>query len=101
MAELDLIAASEVADGGAVEVVAAGQVFAVFRTDDGIHVLDGVCAHAGGPLGRGTLRDSVITCPWHGWQYDVRTGRHCLTDRICQKQFAVRVVNGRVMVEID
>jgi nitrite reductase/ring-hydroxylating ferredoxin subunit len=29
----------------------------------------------GGPLPEGTLQGHVVTCPWHGSQYDVRTGR--------------------------
>ena len=32
------------------------------------------CTHVGGPLHQGVLKDSVVTCPWHGSQFDVRTG---------------------------
>jgi len=32
------------------------------------------CTHLGGPLGKGDLKDGVVTCPWHGARFDVRTG---------------------------
>ena len=32
--------------------------------------LDGICPHAGGPLAKGALNGNVVTCPWHGWQFD-------------------------------
>ena len=32
------------------------------------------CTHLGGPLGKGELKDGVVTCPWHGARFDVRTG---------------------------
>jgi glycine betaine catabolism B len=33
-----------------------------------------LCTHVGGPLAQGVLKDFVVTCPWHGSQFDVRTG---------------------------
>ncbi len=35
------------------------------------------CTHRGGPLNEGKLEGSTVTCPWHGTQYDVCTGRYC------------------------
>jgi nitrite reductase/ring-hydroxylating ferredoxin subunit len=32
------------------------------------------CTHVGAPLSEGTLKDHIVTCPWHGSQFDVRTG---------------------------
>lgn len=82
------------------EVTAGGRVVALFKTADGIRAIDGICAHAGGPLGKGSLDGTVVTCPWHGWQYDVNTGTHCLTPQICQQQFEVTVESNEVFVEI-
>ncbi|HJR77819.1 MAG TPA: Rieske (2Fe-2S) protein [Nitrospiraceae bacterium] len=39
-----------------------------------VYALDNTCPHAGGPIGEGTMVDDVVTCPWHGWQFNVRTG---------------------------
>lgn len=33
------------------------------------------CRHEGGPLSAGVLIDTSVTCPWHGWAYDIRSGK--------------------------
>ena len=98
---ISLIGCDEVPEGGSAEVVAEGIVFAVFKVDGVFHVLDGICPHAGGPLGKGMLRGCVVTCPWHGWQFDVTTGHHQLSDGICQPSYDATVVDGIVVVTID
>lgn len=82
------------------EVVAGDRVLALFKTESGFHAIDGVCAHAGGPVGKGTLNGVIVTCPWHGWQYDVTTGKHCLNARICQQSFPTSVEGDEVFVEM-
>ena len=74
----------------ATEHVALGQMIALFRTVEGVFALDGICPHQGGPLGKGAVDGCVVTCPWHGWQFDVRDGKH-VTSPICQPQLPVRV----------
>ncbi|HUG91739.1 MAG TPA: Rieske 2Fe-2S domain-containing protein [Planctomycetaceae bacterium] len=90
----------EVPPGTAREAVAGGRVLAVFNVNGQLYVLDGICPHAGGPLGQGRLSEGVVTCPWHGWQFDVTSGRHCLNPRLTQASFPVRVENNDVIVEL-
>lgn len=52
----------------------AGQRVAVFHTPDGYRAIGAVCPHAGGPLADGLVADSCVTCPLHGWRFDLRTG---------------------------
>ncbi|MBI1345646.1 Rieske 2Fe-2S domain-containing protein [bacterium] len=80
------------------EFVVDGQVVAVFRTEDGVFAVDGICPHAGGPIAQGMVRKDVVTCPWHGWQYDIRTGCHQINPRICLKQFNVTVEGDGVYI---
>lgn len=88
--------------GEVLEVVAAGIMVALGRTETGeLFAIDGICAHQGGPLGKGQLEGCTLTCPWHGWQYDVSTGKHTLSETIAQRGFAVRVVAGRIEVSVD
>lgn len=47
---------------------------AVFNTAQGFHALDAVCPHRGGPLADGLVADSCVTCPLHGWRFDLRSG---------------------------
>ena len=39
-----------------------------------VYAVDNACPHRGGPLGEGELQGRVLTCPWHGWRWDVTTG---------------------------
>ena len=45
------------------------------NVDGTIYAFSDSCRHAGGSLSSGVLRDDVVTCPWHGWAYSVRTGK--------------------------
>jgi nitrite reductase/ring-hydroxylating ferredoxin subunit len=47
---------------------------AVCNVDGSFCAVNAVCPHMGGPLASSHLEDYVLTCPWHGWTFDVRTG---------------------------
>ncbi|HEU4702305.1 MAG TPA: Rieske 2Fe-2S domain-containing protein [Conexibacter sp.] len=55
-------------------VTVAGRRVAVFRTDEGHHAIDATCPHRGGPLADGLVADACVTCPLHGWRFDLRSG---------------------------
>jgi nitrite reductase/ring-hydroxylating ferredoxin subunit len=94
-------AVSEIPPGTSKEVLAGDQIVALFNVDGTFYALDGICPHAGGPLAEGTLRGTTITCPWHGWQFDVATGTNCLNARMCHTSFPVKVEGEDVLVEIE
>ncbi len=56
-----------------------------------------LCPHQLGPLNAGTLEEGVVTCPWHGYAFDVRTGE-CRTGQTCRLTDLPEVteVSGRV-----
>ena len=91
---------SDVPPGSSKEVMADDRVVALFNVDGKFYALDGVCPHAGGPLGEGTLRGTTVTCPWHGWQFDVSTGQNCLNPRVSHPCFPVNVEGSDVLVEL-
>lgn len=93
-------AVDDIPEGTGREVVLEGRVVALFRTSEGVRALDGMCPHAGGPLAQGMLRGCVVTCPWHGWQFDVTTGAHKITSRIRATTYPTDVVDGQVWVEL-
>lgn len=64
--------------GQVTEVIVGGTAIAVANVGGTFHACANTCAHAEGPLGEGTLDGSIVTCPYHGWRYDVTTGA-CLT----------------------
>jgi nitrite reductase (NADH) small subunit len=86
--------------GAAIERVAEGRIIALFNVEGTLYALDGVCPHQGGPLGQGELCGDVVTCPWHGWQFNVQTGRNQLNPRIVQPRYEVRVEDEWILVHL-
>jgi nitrite reductase/ring-hydroxylating ferredoxin subunit/uncharacterized membrane protein len=74
----DAMALDRIADGlelNQMELVHAGRSrVVVARTEDGVAAFADRCTHRGGPLSDGTLICGIVQCPWHGSQFDVRTG---------------------------
>jgi nitrite reductase/ring-hydroxylating ferredoxin subunit len=56
-------------------VTVASTPVLLVREGDQVYALEPRCGHMGGPLPEGTLQGHIVTCPWHGSQYDARTGR--------------------------
>lgn len=86
--------------GQAREVEHDGRIYALFHVDGEIWAIDGICAHQGGPLAEGEVEGPIVTCPWHGWQYDVRNGRALLGTRIQQETYEVKVEGRDVLVAV-
>ena len=93
-------AVSDVPPGAGREFVVGGRIVALFNTDGAYYALDGICPHAGGPIAKGTLCGAVVTCPWHGWQFDVTSGRHCLNPQLKQPGFPVVIEGDQLWVEL-
>lgn len=61
-------------EGHGVRVDAHGTPVAVFREGGQLYAVDARCTHVGGPLERGRLSGTQVTCPLHGSVFDLRTG---------------------------
>lgn len=92
--------AADCPPGACIERVAGDRVVAVANVSGSLHAIDGLCPHQGGPLGRGRLCGTTLTCPWHGWQFDVTTGRHGLSPTVRQAVHEVREEDGRILVRL-
>jgi nitrite reductase (NADH) small subunit len=86
--------------GSGVEAVVGEHIVALFNVGGEFFALDGVCPHQGGPLGEGELNGCVVTCSWHGWQFDVRTGQHQLNRNVVQPRFETKTEDGGVWVKL-
>ena len=85
---------TDVKPGSGIVAEVNGKTLAVFNVDGTFHAIDNTCVHRGGPLGEGDLAGNVVTCPWHGWEYDVTTGG-------CVNNPAEKVERYQVKVEGD
>src|SRR5881396_1458905 len=75
MGELIRVAArSDVGPGKAIAVELTGQRIAVFNVEGTFYAIGDTCTHRGGPLSEGEVNGTTVTCPWHGAQYDLKTG---------------------------
>lgn len=96
-----LAAAAEIPEGEGREFAIEGRIVAVFRVNGEFHAIDGICPHAGGPLGEGRLQGAIVTCPWHGWQFDVTSGTHCLNSRLCQRVYSLERDGDDLLIDLD
>jgi len=92
---------AECGPGSAGEFVAEDRIVALFNVAGVYYALDGVCPHQGGPLGKGRLTGCILTCPWHGWQFDVRDGQHQLSQAYRHPTFPVKIDGDQVLIDLD
>ena len=88
----------EIPMGSAKVVVVLGHPVAVFHLEDAFYAVSNVCLHRGGPIGEGALDGPVVTCPLHGWEYDVRTGKNVANPLARLRTYAVRIEGDDVLV---
>jgi nitrite reductase/ring-hydroxylating ferredoxin subunit/multimeric flavodoxin WrbA len=71
---------------------------AIFNLDGTFYAISNVCIHKGGPLSKGTLKDGIVACPWHGWKYSVKDGRSAHKGGDSVSSYPIKVSEGRVYV---
>ncbi len=64
----------EIEPGNAKLVEVDGREIAVFNCDDEYYAIDNECTHVGGPLCEGDIEGETVICPWHGAEFNIRTG---------------------------
>jgi len=92
-------AVSEIPDGTGKTVTVNATEIALFNVKGAFHALNNTCPHSQGPLGDGTLQGNIVSCPWHGWRFDVTDGS-CLQNRNAQvRTYRTKVEDDSVFVE--
>ena len=108
--------ASDIPPGGRKLVEVNGRAVVIFNLGGEFFALNNRCPHRGGSLcqgkqtglvesdGPGHYRYSrpgeIIRCPWHGWEFDIRTGQSwCDPQRLRTRRYAVSVEKGAQLVE--
>jgi nitrite reductase (NADH) small subunit len=104
MAPTDLVTVArvdEVPPGTVKEVRVGDEPIALANCERAFYATQGRCLHLEGPLGQGRLDEQCfLTCPWHGWRYDVRTGKNDFDLAIQLRTYEVRVENDEVKVAL-
>lgn len=98
-------------------IVANGHEIGIVHWNAEFFALRNICPHQAGPVCKGFARPRlvspdgvgkiradyehpVLACPWHGWEFDVRTGRSILDENYSVRAFRTTVENGHLMVEL-
>ncbi len=89
----------EVKEGRGKRVFVDGEEIVLFKVDGRIHAILNMCPHQKfQKLHDGEFKDGIVTCPMHGWAYDIKTGFSVnASGRL--KKFPIEVENGRVLLK--
>ena len=90
---------SEIPEDTGKLVQVGGQDIALFKVKGKVHAIFALCPHQGGPLDEGGLNGKLVTCPWHGWEFDVTNGLCGFNPAIKTPTFEVKEQNGDVYVK--
>ena len=81
MSEVRVAKLAELEPGQPKMVEVEGTQVMLARVGESVYACGDMCMHQGGPLSEGKLVGTKVTCPWHGWMYDVKTGQCLLPTR--------------------
>ena len=76
------------------------KAIALYNVNGQVYATDNTCLHRGGPLGEGSLKGAIVTCPLHGWQYDVTNGSNAMNPSISVATYPVKVEGDSIMVKL-
>ena len=73
---------------------------AIFRTAEAeVFATSDTCPHRGGPLSEGIVHGQSVTCPLHNWVFDLNTGAAQGADEGRIATYALRLENGRILID--
>ena len=92
---------SELAPGTGKEVDVSGQQIALFNIDGTYYAIGNACTHRGGSLSEGKVEGTRVTCPLHGAEFEVTTGKNLTPPAPGEvPSYKVRIEGNQVQVEI-
>ncbi|MBA3913123.1 MAG: Rieske (2Fe-2S) protein [Acidobacteriales bacterium] len=86
--------------GEAKEFSVGDHILCVANVNGTLSAMDNACLHVGGPLGQGLVEKGKVVCPWHGWQYDPRSGALAHSPGLCVAVYPIKIENKEVWVEL-
>ncbi len=80
-------------------VTVMGRSILLIKHADQVYGFTSRCPHMGCNLDGGKFKDYIITCPCHGWSFDIRNGEYQANKAIKLTMFECKVENGEVWVK--
>ena len=100
MAFLRAAKKDEILPGTIREFQIDGKTIALANVGGKFYAVNNVCLHRGGPLGQGVMEGKIVTCPWHGWEYDVTTGKVSRNPTVGVDSYAVEIRGEDIFVDV-
>ncbi len=88
----------ELPAGSVKTVIVANREIALFNVAGELFAIENTCPHQGGPLAEGWLEGTIVTCPWHAWCFELRTGKMTLGDFGSVDAFDVQVEGSTISI---
>ena len=96
---LDIAPASELPNGERLFVEIEGKPLVIFNIAGQFFSIADICSHDDGPVGEGDIEGYTITCPRHGGEFDVQTGKALQLPAVVDiPAYPVKVVDGMIQV---
>lgn len=102
----------EIPAGRSMIVTVEGRSIGVYNVDGAYYALHNRCPHEGAPLCKGPVcgttlpsnvyeyefgrRGELVRCPWHGWEFEIKTGKSVFDDKVRTRSYKVQVDDGRI-----
>ena len=99
MASYTVAKTSEIPEGECKSVTVEGEAIALFHVSGKFYATEDTCKHRGGSLGEGTLDETIITCPLHGWTYDVTDGSCEMNAEVKLNTYPVAIDGEMIVIE--
>lgn len=106
--------AGDIAEGERVIVEIEGRSIGVYRVNGELYALHNRCPHEGAQLCKGQIcgttmpspvyeyeygrKGELVRCPWHGWEFEIKTGKSIFSDKVRTRSYKVQVDEGKVGV---
>ena len=97
---LKIAGPGEIVDSGSKIVTVEGRSIAVFRIKNQYFAITNQCLHRGGPLGEGEVKNYEVTCPWHGWKFNLSDGSFALIPTLKVRTYVVQESADGVFIEL-
>ena len=100
----DFVTVARVGDftpGTARQVTVHERWVGLFNVNGVYYAVDNLCLHRGGPLSGGAVAGCIVTCPWHGWQYNLTNGAMVQDPSVGVTRHETRVVGDEVQVRLS
>ena len=90
----------DVENGKSLILDLSGKRVALFKIEDQFYAIENTCPHRGGPLGEGEVGGMQVTCPWHAWTFDLKTGSCVNIPGNKIKTFPVKIEKEEILIEV-